>query len=118
MKQYRPLSPILLTLLLALLLSLCACAPNDGFNAGQPITKEELESLAASLLTEEGSSPESSPGYSDREPNTYYWTPNGKVHHPYRDCVHLKNAREVESGSLISARGNGRETPCSECFGD
>ena len=105
-------------LLILLLLPLPACNPADGFEAGRPISREELESISASLFAETGEPPDTAPVYTDREPNTYYWTKNGHVYHKYRDCPHLKHAKEIESGSLISAEAGGRNSPCSTCCGD
>ena len=106
-----------LILIAVLPLLLTACTPTDGFDGGHPISKEDLESLSAELFTEESDPVETRPPYTDREPNTYYWTENSRVYHRYRDCVHLKNAKQIESGSLISAKAAGLDTPCSSCSG-
>ena len=78
----------------ALLLLLPSCAPSDGFSAGRPVSKDELASISAELFTQ-GEEPVSGTGdeptYTDREPNTYYWTESGSVYHKYRDCRHLKD---------------------------
>lgn len=111
----RRIIPILTLLLLLLLPS---CTYSDGFSAGQPITKDELASISAELFTQGGepvSDTEESPKYTDREPNTYYWTENGSVYHKYRDCRHLQNAESVEYGALLTAEKAGKERLCSEC---
>jgi hypothetical protein len=111
----RRVIPVLLTVLLLLL---SACSPADGFEEGRPISKEELESISAALFGETGEPADTAPLLTDREPNTYYWTKSGRVYHKYRDCPYLKNAKEIESGGLISAESQGRESPCSLCCND
>lgn len=102
----------------ALLLLLPSCAPSDGFSAGRPVSKDELASISAELFTQ-GEEPVSGTGdeptYTDREPNTYYWTESGSVYHKYRDCRHLKDATSIESGALLTAEQAGKERLCSEC---
>ena len=111
----RRIIPILTLLLLLLLPS---CTYSDGFSAGQPISKDELASISAELFTQ-GEEPASDtaegPTYTDREPNTYYWTESGSVYHKYRDCYHLKNATSIKSGALLTAEKAGKERLCSEC---
>ena len=111
----RRIIPILTLLLLLLFPS---CTYSDGFSAGQPISKDELASISAELFTQGGepvSDTEESPKYTDREPNTYYWTENGSVYHKYRDCYYLQNAESVKSGTVLTARTNGKERVCTEC---
>ena len=109
MRRILSLSIILRVLLLP------SCASSDGFSAGQPLTKDELASLSAELFTASEEPGETSPTYTDREPNTVYWTENGSVYHKYRDCYHLRNAKTVKSGTVLTARTNGKERVCSEC---
>ena len=101
-----------------LLLILPACASSDNFSAGQPLTKDELAALSAELFTqgdEPVSETDAGPKYTDREPNTVYWTKNGSVYHKYRDCYHLRNAESISSGTVLTAKTNGKERVCSEC---
>ncbi len=106
--------PLFIALLLLLLPS---CAPADNFSAGQPLSKDELASLSAELFTQGEEPDEAAPKYTDREPNTVYWTESGSgsVYHKYRDCYHLKNAKSIKSGTVLTARTNGKERVCSEC---
>ena len=112
MKRLFPISIVLVLSLLCI-----SCSPTDGFDGGHAISKEDLESMSAALFDGENVPTESAPAYSHREPNTYYWTENGHVYHKYRDCIYLKNADRVKSGSLIVAQANGKESPCSSCCG-
>ena len=114
----RRLIPLCLILTLTLTLILSACTPTKGFDGGRPITREDLESMSSACFPDGDSADESSPVYTDREPNTYYWTDGGTVYHKYRDCIHLKNVRSIRSGSLISARADGRSKGCSSCCGE
>ena len=111
----RRIIPILTLLLLLLLPS---CAPSDSFSAGQPLTKDELASLSAELFTQGEEPGETTPKYTDREPNTVYWTESGIVYHKYRDCYHLRNAKSIQSGTALTAKTNGKERVCSECGGE
>ncbi len=113
---------ILLLLTALLLLLLPACASSDGFSAGQPLTKDELSSLA-DVFPAQTDAPETeiqtetqpAPKYTDREANTVYWTKNGSVYHKYRDCYHLRDSESIQSGTVLTAQMNGKERVCSEC---
>ena len=111
----RRILPVCIALFLLLLPS---CTPSDNFSAGQPLTKDELAALSSELFTqgeEPVSEADTAPKYTDREPNTVYWTKNGSVYHKYRDCYYLQNAESVKSGTVLTARTNGKERACSEC---
>ena len=112
----------ILPIFLILLLLLTGCASSDNFSAGQPLTKDELASLADQFPpqteapeTEAHTETEPAPKYTDREPNTVYWTEGGSVYHKYRDCYHLKDSKSVKSGTVLTAKMNGKERVCSEC---
>ena len=107
-----------LLFLMIICLLLPSCHSGNEFDGGRPISKEELESISAALFGETGEPADTAPLLTDREPNTYYWTKSGRVYHKYRDCPYLKNAKEIESGGLISAESQGRESPCSLCCND
>lgn len=101
--------PVLL-LVLASLLFLSACTVDDGFDAGHPITPEELESLAALYGSEDT---EQLPAEGD----TVYWTEGGSVCHRDRDCRYLKKSQNIKSGSYTAACQNGKDALCSACGG-
>jgi hypothetical protein len=111
-----------LFLLLSLLL-LPSCAPADGFDAGRPITPEELADISAELFTA-ADAPEDTPDESSdgegvgRDPNTVYWTEGGSVYHRDPNCSHLKNAVSVKSGAVLTAQMDGKERVCSSCGGE
>lgn len=117
---------ILLLLTALLLLLLPSCAASDGFSAGRPLSKDELASLAdrfppqteppeTETETEAQTEAQTEPKYTDREPNTVYWTKGGSVYHKYRDCYHLKDSESIQSGTVLTAQMNGKERVCSEC---
>ena len=112
MRRFMPLFIAILFLLLP------SCTPSDNFAAGQPLTRDELASLSAGLFTQ-GEEPvsdnETGPKYTDRQPNTVYWTESGSVYHKYRDCRHLKDAESIKSGAVLTAQMAGKERVCSEC---
>ena len=106
-------------MLLLLLLPSCALAP-DGFDAGRPITKDELASLSAELFTEAAE-----PGSSDaeetalRDPNRVYWVKGGSVYHFDPQCPHIRHAEDVIEGTFRTAEWSyGIEKPCSTCGGE
>ncbi|MBQ9152104.1 MAG: hypothetical protein IJX72_07620 [Clostridia bacterium] len=103
---------------LILLLLLPSCTPSDSFSAGQPLSRDELASLSAELFTQAGepdTGTEAADKYTDREPNTVYWTESGSVYHQYRDCYHLRDSKSIKSGTVLTARMAGKEKVCSEC---
>ena len=115
----RRILPLFIALLLLLLPS---CAASDGFSAGQPLTRDELASLADQFPpqteaseTEALTETQPPPKYTDREPNTVYWTEGGSVYHKYRDCYHLRESKAVKSGTVLTAKMAGKERVCSEC---
>ena len=111
----------LIPVLILILLLLPACAPSGNFSAGRPLTKDDLASLSAELFTQpeepttEDATKEPSP---NREPVTVYWTEEGSVYHSDKNCYHLKSAKSVRSGTLLTARMNGKEKACSHCGED
>ena len=44
-----------------------------------------------------------------------YWTKSGKVWHTSKDCGSLKNSKEILSGSVETAKTEGKEKLCSYC---
>ncbi len=108
-----------LCLLLAALFLLPSCAPSDGFDAGRPITPEELASLSAELFTAATEPAEEERETVLRDPNRVYWVKGGSVYHFDPDCPHLKNAKNVIEGTFRTAAWSyGIEKACSSCDGD
>ena len=99
--------------LAVVLLSVTACTPTHDFDAGRPISREELESMSAALFdTEAPTEGETDP------PGTVYWTAGGSVYHRDRNCRHLSDATDVKSGLVGNARMYGKDNPCSVCGGE
>ena len=97
------LAPILMVLTAALLLPSCAPA---RFDAGDPVTPEELEAISAEIFTEEA------------EMNgltVVYWVESGSTYHKTTTCRYLKNAKDIRYSSLALAVKQGKSKPCSAC---
>ena len=97
------------------LVMLCtaSCSPTHDFDAGRPISREELESMSAALfVTDVPTEVETYP------PGTVFWTEGGSVYHRDRACRHLAKAIEVKSGYVSNARMYGKDRPCSTCGGE
>ena len=111
----KTLSCVMLVLLL-----LPACTPADGFDAGRPITKDELASLSAELFTEavepDASDAEEPPL---RDPNRVYWVKGGSVYHYDPQCPHIRHAKDIIEGTFRTAEWSyGIDKPCSACGGE
>lgn len=105
-----------LFLILSLLL-LPSCAPADRFEAGHPITKDDLESISAELFT--SSDDPSAEETVHRDPNRVYWVKGGSVYHYDPNCRHIKDADSVIEGTFRTAKWSyGIEHACSACGGE
>ena len=47
--------------------------------------------------------------------NTVYWTASGTVYHTHDDCGHLKNTKDLLTGSSATAIENGKTRLCKTC---
>ena len=89
---------------------LVSCARENGFDAGETLTGEELAKLQESLVEEKNH-----PAESDEENAECYYTASGSVYHKDRNCSYLKNAKEVLAGTIEEAKTSGASRPCSRC---
>ena len=128
---------IILTLTVILLLVLPSCSPSNDFKGGRPITKEDLESVSASLFTttqepDDIQTPDSSSAEATTPPdpdtdttsNTeteetdsldrVYWLTSGTVYHFDRNCSHIAEKENVNESSVQEAEENGRRL-CKTC---
>ena len=122
-------------LMTVLLLVLPSCAPSNDFQGGRPITKEDLESISASLFTtaadpEDIQTTEPSDAAvttvtdtdttSDTEPSetgsadTVYWLTTGSVYHLDLNCSHIAGKENVNHTTIQEAEENGRRL-CKTC---
>lgn len=92
-----------------LLFLLAACAKDDGFDAGETLSGEELEGLQKSLL-EEKEQLVTSP-----EKVECYYTAGGSAYHKDRNCSFLKTAKEVLGGTIEEATVTRALHPCPRC---
>ena len=97
--------------LLLLVLLLCACGNGNDFNAGAPMTPEELAALRASLQGKEATGEE-------QVPEVVYWLGGGSVYHSDADCYHIKEKPNVASGTVEAAMAAGKQKPCGHCTAD
>ena len=99
-------------LTLLLLLSLMSCSEPKGVEAssGEPLSPEEQQSMYEQRVEQEGE-----PNASVR--GTVYWTPNGSKYHKDPNCSYIKNAKQLQSGTIAQATNYGVSKPCSRCAG-
>ena len=100
---------ILIFLMGCLLLIGAVACTRDTFQAGRPITKEELLSMSEALFTE---APEPDVIYPE---GTVHWTAGGSVYHTHADCSHLRRSKEILHGTLDEAIDAGKDKICSSC---
>ena len=101
-----------LLMLLSLLIS-CSSGKGSGFYAGEPVSPEDIESIAALLSAE----------ITDRYPlltgesgeQLCCWTPGGAVYHLSRECFSLSSSKEVIIGTVEEAILAGKTRCCSVC---
>lgn len=97
-----------LLLLLVLCLLISACARDDGFDAGEALTAEEISALREQLLEEANAQrPIPSEGI-------FYFTQSGSVYHVNPDCSYLTNAKTLLWGTLEEVQARGLRA-CSRC---
>lgn len=96
-----------------MLLFLAGCRAQSGveITSGEPLSHGEQQSLY-----EQRSKQESEPDAGAK--GTVYWTQSGTKYHKSPDCTHIKNAKELQSGTVAQAINHGTDGPCSRCFGD
>lgn len=99
-------------LLCLLVLLLAACSPVRGMEvvSGEVLSPEEQQSLFEERL-------EGQPEPDVNAKGKVYWTPNGSKYHKDPACSYLKNAKQVQSGTVAEATNNGASSPCSRCGG-
>lgn len=96
----------------ALLLVLVGCRAQSGveLSSGEPLSPEEQQSLYQERVEQEGEPDVSVKG-------KVYWTPKGTKYHRDPNCSYIKNAKELQSGTITQAVNNGAKSPCSRCAG-
>ncbi len=74
-------------------------------------TEKETEITADTETTEA----ESETLVPDEQDERVYWTKSGSVWHTTDQCHHIKNSKNVESGSVEEAKEAGKSKACSSC---
>lgn len=103
---------ILICFFALLLLALTACARDEGFDAGETLSGEELEALQEKLLEEKNRPREL------QEDAECYYSATGSVYHKDKNCSYLKNAKVILAGTIEEAQAAGALRPCSRCAVD
>ena len=94
--------------LLLLACFLCSCGNHAEFSGGEALSVEETQALIASWKTE-------SSAERIEEGIYYFVTGSGAVYHSNASCAHLKNSKNVQSGTLAQAQTAGKDRLCATC---
>ena len=103
--------------LLLCVLLLVACDRAKDFDAGEPLSAEQMAALQDSLrdeAPEEESEDEAEPPASEDTQSCYY-TPNGSVWHLDATCHYLVKSKNVITATVREAIEQGKTKPCSHC---
>ncbi len=130
-------TPKILIAILLLLTFLCgatACATKEPFDAGTPLTPDEVKNLREELLQSGGKpdqsdhEPEKDAGDSEPETDrgdsgapeaaTVYWLLSGSAYHISNSCYHIKEKPNVQSGTVEAAGEAGKARACAACSTD
>ena len=95
-------------LLLTAVLLLPSCARAGDFDAGSPLSSEELGSVSEALFG----------GTEASAPAVVYWTEDSEIYHLDPDCHYLRRAERVRYSSLPNALRHGKTTACASCGGE
>ncbi len=101
-------------LLLALMAGTCAfsllsCRARPEFSGGKALSTEETQALLTSL--QEAPSVDAT----EQEKMYYFVTGSGAVYHSDASCAHLKNSKNVQTGTLSRVLDAGKERLCASC---
>ena len=132
MKGVKPFAIIVSLILLATLLT--ACATREPFDAGTPMSADDVAALREELLgKQENGNKEENNADTPKEDNTdtsvedntdtsqgatVYWLDNGSVYHTSASCYHIKEKPNVRSGAVADADAAGKTRLCSACARD
>ncbi len=107
---------------LVLFLMFISCSSRESFDAGHPITPEELASISEAVFATEKPDPadtaepiETLPDADTYPIGTVHWTESGSVYHTEPNCYHLKRADIVYHGGREAASKSGKARICSSC---
>ncbi len=111
----------LLCLLFLLSILLVSCSeyskPYNELNAGETLTPEAIDSIAAAVSAAETTSPEDALGqmYDENNAPIYFWVESGEVYHINSNCQSLRRSKNILSGSEADALAAGKERICGHC---
>ncbi len=119
----------LIVLLLAawLMLALAACTAAEPFDAGTPLTPNEVAALQEQLENQQEVKADTQ-GEADRSESTdennipqngiVFWLDSGQVYHSSESCYHIAEKPSVRSGTVSEAEAAGKARVCSACAVD
>ena len=123
MKRIKSFVIIISLILLATLLT--ACAAKEPFDAGAPMSADDVAALREELLGKQEN--EKKEENTDQSPEdntdtlqgaTVYWLESGSVYHTNVSCYHIKEKPNVRSGTVADAGAAGKTRLCSSCARD
>ncbi len=83
------------------------------------LSGEPLETVSEGVTDEETAQPTESAPSTEKHTESddiVYWTESGSVWHKSTSCSHLKNSKNILSGSVSDAEESGKTKPCSRCY--
>ena len=104
-----------LALLLCLLVFLVSCGEASRFDAGTPLTAEELAALQAQLGERENERRNEQQNEETPPNGMVFWLPSGSVYHISATCHHISEKPNVLSGTVDEAQAAGKLRACSSC---
>ena len=88
----------------------------SGFDAGEPLTPEGVESIIAAISEREAAVTEKYTASTDESGEALvFWTDSGKVWHISPECSSLRKSTNIKSGNISDAEAAGKERVCSVC---
>ncbi len=100
-------SLVCIALLLLLVLAGCNAQSGAEISSGEVLSPEEQASLYEEQSFQDGVSVK----------GTVYWSQSGTKYHKDPNCSHLKNVKQLQSGTVAQATNHGASSPCSRCAG-
>lgn len=104
-----------LLVLLPLFFSLAACGEASRFDAGAPLTAQELAALQAQLGERENERGNEQQNEETPPNGIVFWLPSGSVYHISATCHHINGKPNTLSGTVEQAQAAGKLRACSSC---
>ena len=98
---------VCIALLLLLVFAGCSVPSGKEISSGEVLSPEEQASLYEDQSLQDGVLVK----------GTVYWSQSGTKYHKDPNCSHLKNVKQLQSGTIAQATNHGASSPCSRCAG-